>query len=61
LILIDLQAQLMLVEIELQQERIQRLRAEHILGEVEKECKTPFVVPALFQAFRRILDIGRGV
>ncbi|OAX39327.1 hypothetical protein K503DRAFT_96729 [Rhizopogon vinicolor AM-OR11-026] len=57
----DLQAQLMLVEIELQQEKIQRLRAERTLEEVEKECRSPFVVPALFQAFRKILDVGHGV
>ena len=51
----------MLVEIELQQEKIQRLRAEHTLAEVERECRSPFVVPALFQAFRRVLDIGHVV
>lgn len=51
----------MLAEIESQQEKIQRLRAEHTLGEMEKECRSPFVVPALFQAFRKILDIGRSV
>jgi len=48
----------MLAEIELQQGRIQRLRAENVLSEMERECRTPFVVPALFQAFRRILELG---
>ncbi|KAG0702632.1 hypothetical protein DFH29DRAFT_491367 [Suillus ampliporus] len=56
----DLEAQLMLVEVELQQERIQRLRAERMLSEVERECRVPFVVPALFQAFRRISELGRN-
>ncbi|KAG1758788.1 hypothetical protein EDD22DRAFT_783447, partial [Suillus occidentalis] len=42
----------------LQQERTQRLRAERMLSEVERECKVPFVVPALFQAFCRISELG---
>ncbi|KAG1723189.1 uncharacterized protein EDB91DRAFT_1063543 [Suillus paluster] len=51
----------MLVEAELQQERMQRLRAEHMLSNVERECRVPFVVPALFQAFRRISELERNV
>jgi hypothetical protein len=53
-----MEARLILLEIELQQERTQRLRAEHMLSEVEKECRVPFVVPALFQAFCRISELG---
>lgn len=54
----DMEARLILLEIELQQERTQRLRAERMLSEVEKECRVPFVVPALFQAFCRISELG---
>ncbi|KAG1786922.1 uncharacterized protein HD556DRAFT_1005165 [Suillus plorans] len=54
----DMEARLILLEIELQQERTQRLRAERMLSEVERECRVPFVVPALFQAFCRISDLG---
>ncbi|KAG1745622.1 hypothetical protein EDB19DRAFT_454046 [Suillus lakei] len=54
----DMEARLILLEIELQQERIQRLRAERMLSEVERECRVPFVVPALFQAFCRISELG---
>ncbi|KAG2346454.1 hypothetical protein BDR05DRAFT_959354 [Suillus weaverae] len=53
-----LEARLIRLETELQQERTQRLRAERMLGEVEKECRVPFVVPALFQAFCRISELG---
>ncbi|KAG2125686.1 hypothetical protein DEU56DRAFT_759191 [Suillus clintonianus] len=56
----DMEAQLILIEIELQQERIQRLRAERMLSEVERECRAPFVVPALFQAFCRISELGHN-
>ncbi|KAG2151573.1 uncharacterized protein EDB93DRAFT_262854 [Suillus bovinus] len=54
----DMEARLILLEIELQQERTQRLRAERMLSEVERECRVPFVVPALFQAFCRISELG---
>ncbi|KAG1813673.1 uncharacterized protein BJ212DRAFT_404665 [Suillus subaureus] len=54
----DMEARLILLEIELQQERTQRLHAERLLSEVERECKIPFVVPALFQAFCRISELG---
>ncbi|KAG1853298.1 hypothetical protein C8R48DRAFT_723527 [Suillus tomentosus] len=54
----DMEARLILLEIELQQERTQRLRAERMLSEVERECRVPFVVPALFQAFCRMSELG---
>lgn len=54
----DLEARLILLEIELQQEKIQRLRAERMLSEVERECRVPFIVPALFQAFCRMSELG---
>ncbi|KAG1856331.1 hypothetical protein DFJ58DRAFT_727163 [Suillus subalutaceus] len=53
-----MEARLILLEIELQQERTQRLHAERMLSEVERECRVPFVVPALFQAFSRISELG---
>lgn len=35
----------------LRSERERRIKAEHALSDVEKECSEPFVVPALLQAF----------
>ncbi|KIJ16207.1 hypothetical protein PAXINDRAFT_32807, partial [Paxillus involutus ATCC 200175] len=43
---------------ELRQERTDRIRAERALHDVERECRAPFVVPALFQAFMNISDLS---
>ncbi|KAF8838178.1 hypothetical protein BDN67DRAFT_1013282 [Paxillus ammoniavirescens] len=43
---------------ELRQERIHRIRAERALHDVERECREPFVVPALFQAFMNISELS---
>ncbi|KIK98633.1 hypothetical protein PAXRUDRAFT_31060 [Paxillus rubicundulus Ve08.2h10] len=43
---------------ELRQERTDRLRAERALRDVERECREPFVVPALFQAFMNIAELS---
>jgi len=50
----DLQA----LEAELSVERARRVRAERALNDVERECRAPFVVPALFQAFVSISELS---
>lgn len=42
------------LEKELDQERKKRIEAENILNDVERECRTPFVVPAMIEAFKTI-------
>lgn len=46
------------MEAELREERDRRIRAERALEEVERECKSPFVVPALFRAFMTISEFS---
>ncbi|KAI6038497.1 hypothetical protein EDC04DRAFT_2693637 [Pisolithus marmoratus] len=46
------------METELREERERRTRAEKALEEVERECRSPFVVPALFRAFITISDLS---
>jgi hypothetical protein len=48
------------LEAELKAERARRARAERAeraLSDVERECRAPFVVPALFQAFLSISEL----
>jgi len=42
------------LESELQTERALRRKADALVQDVRRECKTPFVVPALFDAFAEI-------
>ncbi|EGN91695.1 hypothetical protein SERLA73DRAFT_148287 [Serpula lacrymans var. lacrymans S7.3] len=44
---------------ETHQERRRRIYAEHALKEVERECRAPFVVPALLEAFLSISELTR--
>ncbi|KAJ8588709.1 hypothetical protein M405DRAFT_739797, partial [Rhizopogon salebrosus TDB-379] len=53
----DLEDRLAEVENALQGEKIKRLRAERSLNEIEKECRAPFVVPALLRAFLNISEL----
>ncbi|KAI6139157.1 hypothetical protein EDD17DRAFT_1672497 [Pisolithus thermaeus] len=46
------------MEAELREERDRRIRAEQALEQVERECKSPFVVPALFRAFMTISEFS---
>ncbi|KAI6112300.1 hypothetical protein EDD16DRAFT_1604251 [Pisolithus croceorrhizus] len=46
------------MEAELREERDRRIRAERALEQVERECKSPFVVPALFRAFMTISEFS---
>lgn len=46
------------LEAELKTERARRVRAERALSDVERECRAPFVVPALFQAFVSISELS---
>lgn len=45
------------VEKQLRDERERRTRAERALEDVERECRSPFVVPALFRAFMTISEL----
>lgn len=63
LLVLSLSANVVLTELlrlqaELRAERTRRMRAERALGDVERECRTPFVVPALFQAFMSISELS---
>jgi hypothetical protein len=46
-----------MVEKELRAERKRREEAEAVLIDIERECREPFVVPALFEAFVSISKI----
>ncbi|KIJ62300.1 hypothetical protein HYDPIDRAFT_114795 [Hydnomerulius pinastri MD-312] len=54
----DARVRLSQTEAELRQERVKRLRAERALHDVERECRAPFVVPALFQAFMSLSELS---
>lgn len=46
-----------MVENELRAERKRREEAEAALNDIERECREPFIVPALFEAFVSISRI----
>jgi hypothetical protein len=46
-----LKTRLQLAEHDLQAEKRRRIEAEESLRDVERECREPFVVPALLEAF----------
>lgn len=48
---------LKMVESELRAERKRREEAEAALNDIERECREPFIVPALFDAFVSISRI----
>lgn len=50
-------ARLEMVESELRAERKRREEAEAALNDIERECREPFIVPALFEAFVSISRI----
>ncbi|EGO19983.1 hypothetical protein SERLADRAFT_401406 [Serpula lacrymans var. lacrymans S7.9] len=52
------QAQNMIVEEALKDERRRRESAEQLIRDIEKECREPFVVPALLQAFVDISQLA---
>jgi hypothetical protein len=52
-----LKARLRVIELELESERHRRQEAEVALMDVRRECKEPFVVPALLDAFIRISQL----
>ncbi|KAJ7597552.1 hypothetical protein C8J56DRAFT_774125, partial [Mycena floridula] len=47
-----------LVEAELMKERDKREETEVLLADIRKECKSPFVVPALLDAFLSISKLA---
>jgi hypothetical protein len=40
--------------LQLQEERRRRIEAEKVMMDVERECREPFVVPALLEAFVKL-------
>ena len=50
-----------MVEQQLKQERRRRMEAEATLKDIERECREPFVVPALLDAFITISKITTQV
>ncbi|KAL0580897.1 hypothetical protein V5O48_001091 [Marasmius crinis-equi] len=53
-----LKARLKLAEQQLEEERTRRKAAEDLLNDVQRECKQPFVVPALLDAFVMISNLS---
>jgi hypothetical protein len=51
---VDIELQLRAVQLKLELEQDKRAIAERSLKDVERECKEPFVVPALLKAFIKI-------
>jgi len=49
-----MKTRLQMVEMELQIERRRRVDAEQLVKDVERECREPFIVPALLDAFAAI-------
>jgi len=56
----ELKTRLNSSETELESERSRRVLAEQCLKDVERECRDPFVVPALLKAFINISQITGG-
>ena len=54
----DTELQLRAVQLKLEVEQNKRAIAEQSLKDVERECKEPFVVPALLKAFIKISQLG---
>ncbi|KII85503.1 hypothetical protein PLICRDRAFT_44811 [Plicaturopsis crispa FD-325 SS-3] len=54
----DLRTRIESLEAELTEERRRRTRAETALGDVQRECASPFVVPSLVEAFVKISHLG---
>jgi hypothetical protein len=52
-----IKTRLQMVEQELKQERRRRVEAEVTLKDIERECREPFIVPALLDAFVTISKI----
>lgn len=51
---VDFELKLHAVQRDLDMEKEKRAAAERALNSAEKECREPFVVPALFEAFLKI-------
>lgn len=59
--LADLAKMLKAAEDALQTERAQHQLAKRQLEDIEKEHRSPFIVPALLKAFVRIADLSHAV
>lgn len=56
-----MKAKVQFMENSLEDERRLRREAEQVVKDVERECKVPFVVPALLQAFVSISKLTSEV
>ena len=52
---------LKIIDVELRIEREKRTIAERRLEEVERECRNPFIVPAVFKAFVEVSRLTNGM
>jgi hypothetical protein len=53
-----MELQLQAAQLKLEMERERRAAAEQSLKDVERECRGPFVVPALLKAFIKISELS---
>jgi hypothetical protein len=57
----DMEISLKIVDEKLRIEREKRTIAEQHLEEVERECRNPFIVPAVFKAFVEVSRLTNGM
>jgi len=53
----DVKDRLAELEAQLSQERKLREEAENAIADIRRECRAPFVVPSLLDAFRQISEL----
>jgi hypothetical protein len=53
-----MECQLQTLRLQLESEQKRRAEAEQSLKDVERECREPFVVPALLKAFIKISQLS---
>ncbi|KAJ7621357.1 hypothetical protein FB45DRAFT_139839 [Roridomyces roridus] len=56
-----MRARIQQIEEELQAERVRRQELERIVEDIRRECRTPFVVPAILEAFLEISELTNDV
>ncbi|KAF5364574.1 hypothetical protein D9758_005520 [Tetrapyrgos nigripes] len=56
-----MKTRLQLAEKKFEAEKTRRMKLENTLKEIEKECREPFIVPALLDAFMMISELSNGV
>ena len=58
---VDIELRMQAVQLKLDLEQDRRAAVERSLRDVERECREPFVVPALLKAFIKISQLGDAV